>query len=396
MRSSKASLLLLSAATLGLWSVSVSDALPITGGFSSLQKILGLSDDSKRLISTAHGVTQWMDENQVFDLIRGKTSFVDVTDRDIAWDSTPIKSLVAASFPSAATQQDHLHPLISEIDTDRMKEFLTEFSTRHHTRYYKVQSGKDASDWIHDRALEQALEANAKGHFKVTVDKFAHPWAQSSVIVRVLPAASDSLVDDHAVVISAHLDSVNQWNPYWGRSPGADDDGSGTTTIFEAYRLLLSSTTPINRPVEFHFYSAEEGGLLGSQKVVAQYVKERTPVVAMLQVDMTGYQPPNKKEVVGIATDNIDKQLSGFLQVVASEYCAVPWADVKCGYGCSDHASWNQAGFPASFAFEAPFDQSSPYIHTASDDVSHISFSHMKEFVKLVLAFGVELGIAKR
>jgi hypothetical protein len=29
--------------------------------------------------------------------------------------------------------------------------------------------------------------------------------------------------NEDLTIISAHLDSVNQWNPYWGRSPGADD-----------------------------------------------------------------------------------------------------------------------------------------------------------------------------
>ena len=33
-----------------------------------------------------------------------------------------------------------------------------------------------------------------------------------------------------------------------------------------------------------------------------------------------------------------------------------------------------------------------PYIHTANDDLSHISFDHMKQFAKLALGFAVELG----
>ena len=40
-------------------------------------------------------------------------------------------------------------------------------------------------------------------------------------------------------------------------SIGADDDGSGTMTIFEAYRGLISAGFLPKRTVEFHFYSAE-------------------------------------------------------------------------------------------------------------------------------------------
>lgn len=57
-------------------------------------------------------------------------------------------------------------------------------------------------------------------------------------------------------------------------SPGADDDCSGTVSILEAFRVLASSGfIPVNGPVEFHWYAAEEGGLLGSQ-AVARYKKE--------------------------------------------------------------------------------------------------------------------------
>lgn len=38
---------------------------------------------------------------------------------------------------------------------------------------------------------------------------------------------------------------------------GADDDGSGSVTILESYRALISSNFRPVRPVEFHWYSAE-------------------------------------------------------------------------------------------------------------------------------------------
>lgn len=238
-----------------------------------------------------------------------------------------------------------------------MEDFLTRL-TGFTTRYYKTSSGKEASDWIFEHVQEEADKANAAGKgLNVSVRQFENPWKQSSVIARIEPSLSASK-EEGIVIIGAHLDSVNQWNPYWGRSPGADDDGSGTTTIFEAFRLLLAHGFVPTRPVEFHWYSAEEGGLLGSQKIVRKYVEDGIKVAGMIQADMTGYKPPNKKEIVGIATDYVDRDLSRFLQSLAEEYCAIPYGDVKCGYGCSDHASWTKAGFPAAFTFEAPFDQS--------------------------------------
>ncbi|KAJ7300862.1 hypothetical protein DFH08DRAFT_979251 [Mycena albidolilacea] len=54
-------------------------------------------------------------------------------------------------------------------------------------------------------------------------------------------------------------------------APGADDDGSGSVTILENYRALLAADFHPERSLEFHWYSAEEGGLLGSQAVAKAY-----------------------------------------------------------------------------------------------------------------------------
>lgn len=74
-------------------------------------------------------------------------------------------------------------------------------------------------------------------------------------------------------IIGAHQDSMNYLFPLLP-APGADDDCSGTVSILEAFRVLAESGfVPTNGPVEFHWYAAEEGGLLGSQ-AVARYKKE--------------------------------------------------------------------------------------------------------------------------
>ncbi len=75
-------------------------------------------------------------------------------------------------------------------------------------------------------------------------------------------------------ILGAHQDSANYLFPLLP-APGADDDCSGTVSILEAFRVLAESGyTPLHGPVEFHWYAAEEGGLLGSQ-AVARYKKEQ-------------------------------------------------------------------------------------------------------------------------
>jgi leucyl aminopeptidase len=110
----------------------------------------------------------------------------------------------------------------------------------------------------------------------------------------------------------------------------ADDDGSGTTSILDAFRVLAESKwAPSDGPVEFHWYSAEEGGLLGSQAVAKAYEAKDAKVKAMIQMDMTGEQriasviddptlfddlpvswsawvKQGTQEVVGVITDFVD------------------------------------------------------------------------------------------
>lgn len=142
------------------------------------------------------------------------------------------------------------------------------------------------------------------------------------------------------------------WLPSFGRSPGADvsiilqklkysrlnsfnqDDGSGTVTIFEAFRSLVHNGFKPERPVEFHWYSGEEAGLLGSQAVSNSYKEDGKHVVAMLQNDMTGYIGANG-EVIGIVTDHVDEKLTDFLKNLVDNYAGIPYTLTKCGYACS-------------------------------------------------------------
>ncbi|TPX55296.1 hypothetical protein PhCBS80983_g05437 [Powellomyces hirtus] len=351
---------------------------------------LALKEAGKRLIALSDTDRQWMTDDEVLGLIRADTSFIDVTDGEV----TAPKSLMrAAALPATPTQQTLVKSLIAGISEAQMKSFLTKF-TGYNNRYYKSSTGKAAALWLADQARALATEANAKG-LNVTVSTFSHTWGQSSVIARINPSSGNGTTKPEVVVLGAHLDSINSRNPMSGRAPGADDDGSGSVTIFEAYRLLLANGVAPVRPIEFQWYAGEEAGLLGSGKIVADFVARKVPVYGMLQMDMTAYTPPNKPAIVGIATDFTDPTLSKFVQALNTAYCTTRWANVKCGYGCSDHASWNKAGFPAAFSFESSFSDSNPDIHSDRDTLAKVNYKHMTEFVKLATSFAVELGLSK-
>jgi leucyl aminopeptidase len=106
---------------------------------------------------------------------------------------------------------------------------------------------------------------------------------------------------------------------------------------------------------------------------------------------MTGYIGSNG-EVIGVVTDHVDNDLTDFLKTLVDTYAAIPYVSTKCGYACSDHASWAKQGFPSAFTIESSFEDSNKAIHTTGDVISRLSFNHMKEFAKVATGFAIELS----
>jgi len=279
--------------------------------------------------------------------------------------------------------------VIATLSVDGPKANLEKF-TSFRTRYYRSDTGKESQLWLKSKIDEiTAGSASNSLRKRITTREFPHSWAQSSIITSINGTTSP----DEIVIISAHQDSTNMF-PFLA-APGADDDGSGTVTILEAYRALLESDFRPNRTVEFHWYSAEEAGLLGSQAVAKDYRARGVKVVAMSQFDMTAWVKRGTREEVGVITDFTNDKLTQFNKGLVEEYLSIPYVETKCGYACSDHVSWEKAGYPAIFTIESSFANSNPHIHSANDriDISdEFSFSHLLEFSKLAVAFVIELG----
>jgi bacterial leucyl aminopeptidase len=226
-------------------------------------------------------------------------------------------------FPAKPAHMDHLGPLLQTLSTVGMRNHLETF-TAFHTRYYKSSSGKQSSEWLLETVRDTIKGAGAD-KYGVHAEHFEHPWGQNSVIATI-PGKSNK-----TIVIGAHQDSINLFLPSILSAPGADDDGSGTVTILEAFRVLLTSEAVIkgdaDNTVEFHWYSAEEGGLLGSQEIFSQYENTGRDVRAMLQQDMTGFVQrtldAGERECVGVITDFVDEELTDFIKKVITEVSQV-------------------------------------------------------------------------
>ncbi|KAG9228099.1 aminopeptidase-like protein [Amylocarpus encephaloides] len=353
----------------------------------------GIPDSEKYLIELAPGETRWVTEEEKWELRRDGQQFMDITEtQDLGAYQTSSKKEI--KFPKGPVLQEELTPMIKNLTKSNMKANLEHF-TSFHTRYYKSDYGRQSSEWL--LAQVQALiEDSGADKYGAFVKPFKHPWGQNSVIATI-PGKKNS-----TVVVGAHQDSINLFLPSIFSAPGADDDGSGTVTILEALRVLLSSKDILKgkgeNTIEFHWYSAEEGGLLGSQAIFSEYEKTGKDIKAMLQQDMTGYVQgtldAGLKESVGVITDFVDSALTTFIKTVVTEYCDIPYVETKCGYACSDHASASKAGYPSAFVIESAFANSDKKIHTSDDVIKYLSFDHMLQHAKLTLGLVYELAFA--
>ncbi|KDQ64752.1 hypothetical protein JAAARDRAFT_684578 [Jaapia argillacea MUCL 33604] len=342
-----------------------------------------------RLVQLEGQAPQWMTELEKIEAKARGIKFFDITDHQDLGSSTSLRVADKVSFPSPSAEKQ-VRSVIKTLSSDGPRENLEKFSS-FRTRYYRSDTGKQSQQWLLSKISEITSEYAPKALQKlISVNEFSHSWGQNSIIVKI---NGSSTTDDSVVIIAAHQDSTNMW-PFLP-APGADDDGSGTVTILEAYRGLIASNFQPVRNIEFHWYSAEEGGLLGSQAVARDYESRNVNVIAMSQFDMTAWVKRGTREEVGIITDFVDDGLTEFNKKLVDTYLDIPYVSTKCGYACSDHASWGKAGYASSFTIESTFENSNKNIHSTNDriDVSdEFSFEHMLEFSKLAVAFAIELG----
>lgn len=276
-------------------------------------------------------------------------------------------SFVAAldPIPNRPSKPLLVMPLIDEVRTQNLVDVVKKLSS-FKTRKYDTPEGLEAAHFIRDY-FQSIIDASNRSD--VSVSLFEHVWDQPSVIARIEGNGPNK---DQLVIISAHEDSISR-DPN-GFAPGADDDASGTSCVMEVFRVLVASGFKPSRTVEFHTYAAEEVGLLGSQAVVNNYKVSNKLVHAHLQLDMTMYT--RRPDELVVMTDYTDKDLTFFVTRIISDYVKKRVVLSKCGYACSDHASWNRAGYRTVMPAETLFEETNPNIHTVNDVFENLNPSH--------------------
>ncbi|WP_052518217.1 M20/M25/M40 family metallo-hydrolase [Archangium violaceum] len=279
-----------------------------------------------------------------------------------------------------------VNSLMSAVAETNIRGTISTLSTSWTSRRYNLQSGIDAATWLKNR-----WTTLAGGRSDITVANFVHPTTtspQPSVIVTIRGTS----LPNEVVVLGAHLDSINGSGSSYA-APGADDDASGVAALTEVLRVAVAKGYKPARTVKLMAYAAEEIGLRGSGAIAANYKSTGVNVVGVLQLDMINYRGSSYDIVM--VSDYTNAAQNTFIRNLITRYLpGVTATSTTCGYGCSDHASWHNRGFPASIPFEALMGQDNPTIHTTSDTLAQTAgtATNSVKFVKLAAAYMAELA----
>ncbi|RME17067.1 MAG: M20/M25/M40 family metallo-hydrolase [Bdellovibrio sp.] len=296
------------------------------------------------------------------------------------------RSSFQASFLNKQPQPK-IQQAIKKLKVQEIQNWVEWFSA-FPSRYHRLPTANDPI-----KALKKRLEALASTvSYPVRVDLITHQnTPQMSLRVHIEGSTRPSEI----VVLGGHVDSINMWQGPSGRAPGADDNASGSAVLLETLRVLLSQGQP-QRSVEFFWYAAEEVGLVGSKEIAQQYRSQGKDVVAVLQLDMT-LHPGAGENVIANVGDYTSAWLRDYLVELNQLYVGAELIEEKCGYACSDHASWYMQGFPTVMPFESDKRGMNRRIHSSKDVINaQSSFMHALSFAKLALSYAMDLSNSLR
>jgi len=186
-----------------------------------------------------------------------------------------------------------------------------------------------------------------------------------------------------AYILCGHYDTIAKRTVGWDwkidPAPGADDNGTGIACILECARVLGGMSFDFD--LRFVVFTGEEYGLLGSRHYVEEAVANGDSILGVLNIDMVGYDPEDRKSTVLMGNDRSEWIVDWLVEMTDSLGLDLEPAKVEmAGHMVfrSDHGPFMVEGYPAVSCWENIEGDSSefnPYYHTVADTAGHISIS---------------------
>lgn len=237
-----------------------------------------------------------------------------------------------------------------------------------------------------------------KGDFAIDFDKNEALLEGSNVLGFI--EGNDPDKKDEVVIVTAHYDHLGKR----GASifNGADDNGSGTSTVMSVAKALQDAKQNgmgPKRSILCMLVSGEEKGLLGSKYYVNFPLFPLEQTIANVNVDMVGRVDKKYKDnpeyVYVIGSDRLSSELHAINEEqnekhtrLVLDYTYNDVNDPNRYYYRSDHYNFARNNIPAIFFFNGTHDD----YHRPSDTVEKINFEKMAKIGELVFYTTWELA----
>ena len=261
---------------------------------------------------------------------------------------------IAESAPMPLTDRgydDHVADIVAAVDQDSILA-ITQHLQDYGTRYSSTDNFDTACNWMETRFEAYGLEAEQQ--------TFSMGSYDCQNVIAEKPGTEDST---KIYIICGHLDSTS---PYPStNAPGADDNGSGSTGVLEAARVMAGYD--FKYTIRFVAFGGEEQGLYGSDYYAGQAAAAGDDILGVVNMDMVYYGPPGDDQL-WVVYDTQSTGLGLAMDAISDTYVPALEKNVEYNPGltASDHASFWSEGYPALLNIEVEV-YSNPYYHQTSD-----------------------------
>ncbi len=222
---------------------------------------------------------------------------------------------------------------------------------------------------------------------------------QSTDVIGVLPGTTKK---SEYVFVTGHYDHLGKHDSviYYG----ADDDGSGTTSVLEIAQAFAAARDKGYKPertIVFMTVSGEEKGLWGSKYYTDHPVFPLDSTTVDLNIDMVGRIDPSRNYgdstnyVYTIGEDKLSSDLMRLSDSINNTYSHLELdrkfndpKDPNRFYYRSDHYNFASKGVPIIFYFNGVHAD----YHKPTDTIDKINFDVMAKRVKLVFYTAWEMA----
>lgn len=247
--------------------------------------------------------------------------------------------------------------------------------------------------------LKEINKGNYFSEIKIVAAKTTNEL-QSSNVLGIIPGTDKK---EEYVFLTGHYDHLGKRDTVIFY--GADDDGSGTTSVLqmaEAFSAAAKKGYKPRRTIVFMTVSGEEKGLLGSEYYSEHPIYPLDKTTVDLNTDMDGRIDTERKTgdtlnyIYVIGHDKLSSDLPVINEGANNKYTKLTLDykfddpnDINKIYYRSDHYNFARKGVPILFFYDGMLKAD---YHKPTDTVDKINFELMEKRVKLVFYTAWEIA----